>query len=325
MRKIKWGILAPGAICVRFTKGLEAIPEAVRYAVGSRDLGRARAFADEYGYEKAYGSYRELAADPDVDIIYVATPHPQHEDAVITCLENGKAVLCEKPFAVNAAQAARMIDCARRADLFLMEAMWTRYLPSVRKACELIGGGAIGQVRHIFADLGFRAPINPEGRLFAPQSAGGSLLDVGVYTLSFCSMIYGKQPERIQSHLAIGQTGVDEAATVLLNYSGGNSAQLYSAIRVSTANEAVIYGEEGSIRMPLFWCGNTVILNGSDGTREIKLPFESTGYQFEAIEAMSCLERGLKESPIMPLSETLAIVGTLDRIRFDNHLRYPFE
>ena len=325
MKDYKWGILAPGNIANKFAQGLGAIPNAVLYAVGSRDLGRAQGFADKYGFKKAYGSYDDLANDPDVDIIYVATPHPQHEEAVITCLSSGKAVICEKPFAANAAQASRMIECARKNKVFLMEAMWTRFLPTICKVRELIAGGAIGKARHINADFGFRAGADPNSRLFAPGSAGGSLLDVGVYNISFCSMIFGKQPENVQSYLNIGSTGVDEVASVLLSYDGGESALLLSAIRLNTPQEAVIYGEEGSIKLAPYWCGDTIRLSNKDGAQEIKLPFENGGFQFEAIEAMSCLDKGLLESPIMPLDETLAIMKTLDKIRYDNNLRYPFE
>ena len=325
MRKIKWGILAPGSIANRFAAGLAAARDAVPYAVGSRDIGRARAFADKYGFEKAYGSYKELAADPDVDIIYVATPHPQHMEAVITCLEAKKAVLCEKPFAPSAFQASRMIECARKNGVFCMEGMWTRFIPAVVKARELIADGAIGKVRHVNADFGFRASVNPEGRLFAPASAGGSLLDVGVYNVSFSSMIFGKQPDRIQSHLQIGSTGVDEIASVLFNYSGGQSAALLSAIRLNTPQDATIFGEDGSIYLPSYWHGDTLLLNNKNGKQEFKIPFESTGFQFEAEEAMSCLEGGKLESAVMPLDETLAVIKTLDKIRYDNHLVYPFE
>ena len=325
MSKFKWGILAPGNIAKRFAQGLASAPNAVAYAVGSRDIGRARAFAEEFGFDKAYGSYAELAADPDVEIIYVATPHPQHEEAAILCMNGKKAVVCEKPFAPNARQAARMIECARANGVFLMEAMWTRFLPTICKTRELIAEGAIGKVLHINVDFGFRANVDIKSRLFNPAAAGGSLLDVGVYNASFCSMIYKKPPDWYQSHLIIGATGVDESANIIFNYNGGQSAALYSAIRTSTAQDAAIYGEEGYIKLPSYWHGDTVLLHNKNGAQEFKLPFESTGFQYEASEAMACLEAGLKESPIMPLDETLEVLKMLDKIRFDNHLRYPFE
>ncbi|MCL2059339.1 MAG: Gfo/Idh/MocA family oxidoreductase [Oscillospiraceae bacterium] len=326
MKKYKWGILGPGNIARRFTGGLSLLPDtAVKYAVGSRDIGRARAFADEHGYEKAYGSYAELVADPDVDIIYVATPHPQHAEAAILCLEAKKAVLCEKPFAATAPQAARMVASARENGVFLMEAMWTRFLPTIVKVRELIADGAIGRPLHVYADFAFRSAVNPKGRLFNPDAAGGSLLDVGVYNISFCNMIFGKQPDRVLSHLAIGETGVDESASVIFNYSGGESATLFSAVRVSTAHDAAIYGEDGYIKLPAYWHGDTILLNNKDGAQEIKAPFVPTGFQYEATEVMSCLDKGLLESPTIPLDETLTIMGLLDKIRFDNNLRYPFE
>ena len=325
MKKFKWGILAPGYIANRFAQGLAVIPDAIPWAVGSRDLGRAQAFAEKYGFHKAYGSYEELAADSEVDAIYVATPHPFHEQAVLLCLNHGKPVICEKPFAANLVQAQKMVNLAREKGLFLMEAMWTRFLPAVKKAMALIEEGAIGTVRHLSADFGFRTDVRPEGRLFDPAMAGGSLLDVGVYNLAFCSLVFGSQPDRLQSHLVLGETGVDEVATALLNYRGGRSAFVMSAIRVNTAQEAVIYGESGSIRMKEYWHAQELQLHNQDGQQTFHLPFEASGFQFQAMEVMDCVRKGLLESPRMPLDETLALARTMDRIRFDNQLRYPFE
>ena len=325
MRKYKWGILGPGNIARSFAKGLAVASNAIAYAVGSRDLSRAQAFAKEYGYEKAYGSYAELAADPDVEIIYVATPHPQHEEAAILCLNAKKAVVCEKPFAPNTRQASRMIDCARANGVFLMEGMWTRFFPTICKTRELIDIGAIGKVLHVNVDFGFRANVDPKGRLFDPNAAGGSLLDVGVYNASFCSMIYKRPPDKVQSSLSIGATGVDESSNIIFDYGCGQSAALFSAIRVPTAQDAAIYGEDGYIKLPAYWHGDTVILNNKSGAHEYKLPPEPTGFQYEAAEVMSCLDAGLAESLIMPLDETLEIIKVLDEIRRVNHLRYPFE
>ena len=325
MKQFNWGILAPGRIANSFAQGLAVLPGAACWAVGSRDLGRAQDFADRHGFQKAYGSYEDLAADPEVDAIYVATPHPWHEQAVLTCLKQGKAVICEKPFAANLEQAQRMVDMARERRIFLMEGMWTRFLPATRKAMELIGGGAIGKVRHVVADFGFRSEVDPESRLFAGDMAGGALLDVGVYNLSFCSMVYGRQPDRVQSHLTLGATGVDEAASALLNYKGGQSAFAYAAIRVTTRHEAVIYGEEGHIRLPEYWRARKLLFSNKDGEQVLDLPFEASGFQFEAREVMDCLANGLAESPLMPLQESLDVMRTMDDIRFANNLRYPFE
>ena len=325
MKNYNWGILAPGRIANNFAAGLATLPNAVKYAVGSREIGRAKAFADKHGFMKAYGSYAELAADPDVDAVYVATPHPWHEEAAVLCMNAGKAVICEKPFAATAKQAESMIACARGNGVFLMEAMWTRFLPTICKTRELIDGGAIGKVRRINAEFAFRAERDPKSRLFAPDYAGGSLLDVGVYNLSFARMIFKQPPEYILSKLYIGSSGVDETADVTLIYGGGRSASLYSAIRVSTAQDASIYGEDGYIKLPSYWHSDTVILKNADGEREIKLPFEASGFQYEAAEVMRCLDAGLLESPVMPLGESLEILETADKIRRDNGLRYPFE
>ena len=325
MKSYNWGVLAPGNIANNFAKGLKHAPGGVFNAVGSRDLGRAQKFAAEYGFAKAYGSYEELAADKDLDIVYVSSQHPQHMEHAMLCMKNKKSVLCEKPLAVNAAQAKKMTDCAKENGVFFMEAMWTRFLPSVVKVRELIGGGAIGAVKHISADFSFRSQIDPEGRLFRPDAAGGSLLDVGVYNVSFCSMLYKKQPDRIQSHMNIGETDVDELASALFSYGGGETAFVMSAIRLSTNQEAIIYGEDGYIQIPSYWHGDTVILSNSDGKKELKFPFEASGFQFEIIEAMRCLGAGLKESPVMPHAESLAVMETLDKIRAAHGLKYPFE
>ena len=323
MGKCRWGILAPGTIANKFADGLVTIPDVVLQAVGSRDINRAEAFAKKYGFAKAYGSYRELAEDPMVDVIYVATPHPYHEEAAVLCLNNKKAVICEKPFAVNARQAERMIQCARKNNVFLMEAMWTRFLPTICKARELMANGAIGNVRLVCADFGFRTNVNPEGRLFTPALAGGSLLDVGVYNLSFCSMIFGKQPDHVQSRMLIGSTGVDEECSLLLSYKEGQSALLFSAIRLATPHEAKIIGENGRIELPMYWHGKSLTLHSNDKSQTFELPYAASGYQFEALEVMRCLDEGLKESPVMPLHESLAIIKTADLIRKENKLRYP--
>jgi predicted dehydrogenase len=216
-----------------------------------------------------------------------------------------------------------MIQCARKNNALLMEAMWTRFLPAICKTKELIANGAIGNVRLICADFGFRTNVNPEGRLFAPALGGGSLLDVGIYNLSLCSMIFGKQPDQIQSHMVKGSTGVDEETSLLLSYKGGESAQLFSAIRLSTAHEARIIGENGRIEIPNYWRAKNLKLYNNDGMEELDLPYEASGYQFEALEVMRCLNEGLKESPFMPLDESLAIMKISDLIRKENKLRYP--
>ena len=325
MGNYRWGIIAPGKIANKFVEGLAVIPGAVLYAAGSRDTGRAKEFAEKYGFQKAYGSYEELANDPMIDIVYIAARNPQHAEAAILCMRKGKAVICEKPIAVNAAQTNRMIQCAKENNVFLMEAMWTRFLPAVCRARELIKDGVIGNVRLVCADFGFRTDLNPESRLMSPAHAGGSLLDVGVYNLSFACMIFGTEPDRVQSGMKIGSTGVDEETSVLLSYKDGKSAMLFSAIRLATAQEAKIIGENGRIELPDYWHGKTLRLFSSGGMREFDLPFDASGYQFEAMEVMRCLDEGFKESPVMPLNESLSVMKTADLIRNQHNLRYSFD
>lgn len=323
---IRWGILGPGNIAKQFATGLGALPDADLVAVGSRSQGRADAFGDQFDVPRRHASYEDLVADPDVDVIYVATPHTCHRDNSILCLEAGKHVLCEKPFAVNAAQAADVISVARERSLFLMEAMWTRFVPAVTKARQWVAEGAIGDVNLITADFGFRAGINPEGRLFNPALGGGALLDVGIYPLSLASMILGPRPARLETMTNLGETGVDELSTVLLGYEGGAMAVLYTAIRTSTAVEARILGTEGRIHLPSqFFKAATVVLEASGRVERLDLPLEGNGYNYQAQAVMACLRAQQTESDVMPLDETLALVELMDRIRARWGLKYPGE
>lgn len=321
---IRWGILGTGRIASAFAEGLKSIPDAELFAVGSRSNESARGFGERFEIDRRYGSYRSLAADPDVDIIYVATPHTVHHAATLLSLDAGKPVICEKPFAVNARQAREMIDKAREHNLFLMEAMWTRCLPLMVRVRELIADGVIGEPRMIDADFGFRSQPDPHHRLFAPNLAGGGLLDVGTYGVSFASMIFGA-PERVSGLATIGETGVDEQSVVVLGYSGGQLATVMSAIRTTTPQEATVMGTEGVIRIHPFWWKPTQLTISRVGQEDetVEVPFEGNGYNYEALEAMRCLREGLIESPLVPLDETLANMATLDEIRAQWGLRYP--
>lgn len=323
---IRWGILGTGSIAEKFATGLASTPGAMIAAVGSRTQARAEEFAARFDIPRRYATYEALVADPAVDVIYVATPHTRHRDNTILCLEAGKAVLCEKPFALNAGQAAQMIATARAKGLFLMEAMWSRYYPAMVRARELLAAGAIGEPRILQADLGFRATVKPASRLFNPTLGGGALLDIGVYPVSLASMVFGT-PSAIASHAHFGETGVDEQNAMTFRYSGGQLAVLSSAIRTQTPHEATIMGTEGMLRIGPDWHKpNRVSLTKPGQAEEImSLPFEGNGYNYEASEVMNCLRAGKLESAIMPLDETLAIVQTLDTLRAQWGLRYPGE
>jgi dihydrodiol dehydrogenase / D-xylose 1-dehydrogenase (NADP) len=325
-KKIRWGILAAGGIAHKFVTGLGRLEDAEAYAIGSRSLEKAVGFARQYGMEKAYGSYEELAGDPDVDVIYVATPHPYHMDAAMTCLRSGKAVLLEKPFTLNAKDARKVIDYARDKGLFLMEAMWTRFLPAVAKVREWLSDGLIGEVRFLKADFGFRGSWEPEGRLLNPALGGGALLDVGIYPVSFASMVFGTQPGEIHSMAHIGRTGVDEQYALIFGYDEGRLASLNGAVRTQLNNTAVIYGTEGMIEVPEFWQAKTAFLR-IDGKPPIQFSpeLDGNGYNYEAAEVTRLLRSGEKESAVMPLDETLEIMKTMDRIRSQWNLVYPAE
>ena len=324
---IKWGIIGPGNISRKFATGLKSTHSAKLHAVASRSQDKADAFGDEFDAQKRYDSYETLASDPDVDAVYIGTPHTFHKAHTLLCLNHGKHVLCEKPFAVNASQAKDMIALAREKNLFLMDAIWTRYFPVMVKLRELIADGAIGDVMLVQVDFGFRmGSIMPEHRLFNPDLGGGALLDVGIYPVQLASMIYGKQPTEIVSQATLGTTGVDELSVSVFKYSDYEMATITTAIRMNTPHEARIMGSKGMVSIPDWWHPTemTVNIQGED-PQTYSYALEGNGYNYEAEEVGRCIREGLTESPVMPLDETLAIMETMDRIRELWGLRYPIE
>jgi predicted dehydrogenase len=325
-RRIGWGILGTGAIAHKFALGLAALDYADLVAVGSRSAGGAREFAEEFSVPHRHADYESLAEDEDVDVVYVATPNPFHREHCLLCLRGCKAVLCEKPFALNAAQAEEVIGEARQRELFLMEAMWTRFLPVMGVVRGWIADGAVGEVRMVTADFGFRAEFAPEGRLFDLHLGGGSLLDVGVYTLSLASMVLGPNPTSVESAAHLGESGVDEQAAFILKYAGGQLAVLSSAIRTQTPHQARIIGTEGIVEIdPDFHSTKSATLRAGGRTEGVELPLEGNGFNYEAAEVGRCLREDALESQIMPLDETLGIVRIMDRIRGAWGLTYPSE
>jgi predicted dehydrogenase len=322
---IRWGILGPGSIARKFATGLQSVTDAKLVAVGSRSLDSANSFADQFGAERRYGSYAELVADPEVDAIYVATPHSFHREHTELCLRAGKAVLCEKPFAINRTQSEAMIQVAREQGVFLMEAMWTRFLPLIVRVRELIAEGAIGELRMLWSDFGFRTSVNPSSRLFDPALGGGGLLDVGIYPVSMAHLLLGK-PNRIASMADLGSTGIDEQAGMILGFPGEKMAILATAVRTTTPMETTIMGSEGSIRIHTpSWCPTQFTLTSKGKAELFDVPFEGNGYNYEAIEVGRCLRAGLKESPGMTHADTLEIMGILDDIRTQWGMKYPME
>ncbi len=325
LKKIRWGIFGTGRIAGKFAEGLAVLPDAELVAVGSRTQASADDFAKRFDVPRRHASYAALADDDTVDALYVATPHSLHAENTLMGLDVGKAVLCEKPFAINAKQAEKMIKRARNKKLLLMEAMWTRFLPPMVRLREMLAVETIGKVRTLFADFGFRRETT-EGRLFDLTLGGGALLDVGIYPVSLASMLFGK-PSQITGLADLGEKGVDGQSGVLLGHPGGKLAVLHSAVRVNTPQAACICGTLGRINLHTgWWRGAAMTLQLDAGGEEfLEFPFTGNGYQFEAIEFMECLRAGRTESAVMPLDETLTIMRTLDTLRAQWGLMYPME
>lgn len=323
---IKWGVLGTGAIANAFARGLRHVPDAVLLAVGSRTQETADTFADAYDIPRRYPAYRHLAEDPDVDVIYISTPHNLHCENTLLCLRAGKHVLCEKPFAINARQAEFMVQCAQDQSLFLMEAMWTRFIPAVREIRDLLREKYIGELQMFMGHFGFRTAFDADSRLFSPALGGGALLDVGVYPVSFSSMVLG-EPEGITGFAHLGITGVDEQAAILLKHPGDRLSVITCAIRTNLPEDARIIGTDGTIVLPeRCWRPDTFIVARQGQKEEIhSLPVEGNGYNYQAEEVHRCLRKGKTESTIMPLDETCSIMHTLDDIRLQWGLKYPGE
>lgn len=326
MDTIRWGILGPGAIARAFATGLREARGARLHAVASREPSRAAAFAAEFGAHRAHGSYAELAADPEVDAVYVATPHAFHCEHALLALGAGKPVLCEKPLAANAEQAARMIAAAREGGLALMEGLWTRFLPAVERLRGLVASGAVGEVRSVEAEFGFRAPFDSASRLFAPAAAGGALLDIGIYPLNLAWLLCGP-PLEIRDTVEIGASGVDEEATLVLRHDGGRESRLAFSFRTELSNEAHVVGTEGRLTLRSPWWGGTrlVLIDRAGREEEIVCPARGGGLAHEAEAFMDQVRAGGLESEVMSLDESLAILQVMDGLRERWGVRYPFE
>ncbi|MDE2890629.1 MAG: Gfo/Idh/MocA family oxidoreductase [Gemmatimonadota bacterium] len=324
---IRWGILSTGAIARSFVKGLEAVPDAEPVAVGSRTQQAADAFGDEFGISRRHPSYESLANDPDVDVIYVATPHSLHRDNSILCLRAGKPVLCEKPFAINRPEAADIVAVAWDEGLFLMEAMWTRFLPIMYQVRQWLRDGAIGDVRMVSADFGFGSrPGTTKSRLYDPALGGGALMDVGIYSLSFASMVYRRKPSRVMSMGHIGELEVDEQAGMMLGYDAGAMAMLFTSIQCGTSHWAHIMGTKGIIRIhPPYWRGTTATLVRDGKETLVEREYDGNGYNCQAEAVGRYLREGKLESEEIPLDETVEIMGTMDTIREQIGLKFPME
>jgi predicted dehydrogenase len=320
---VRWGILSTGRIARAFATALKDTPGAVLAGVASRGIDSARAFAQEFGAGAAYGSYQELADAPDVDLIYIGTPHPMHLENALLALGGGKGVLCEKAFTVNRREAEQVVALAREKKLFLMEAMWSRFMPALAEVRRIIASGEIGTVHQVVADFGFKSEAGPEHRLFNPALGGGALLDLGIYPLSISAALLGPV-ESVRAQAEMGATGVDVQTGFTLKHRGGGLSVCSCSFDVMGPNELTVAGERGYIRMNTkFHRAQSISVTLADGSsRTIATPFLGNGYVHEAIEAQRCFLAGLIESPGMTHGETLELMGVMDEIRRQIGLAY---
>ena len=331
----RWGIAGTGTIANRFAAALGRLPDAELVAVASRRQETADEFGERFGVPRRgrHGSYEQLAADDQVDLVYVAPPHTHHHRHTLLFLTAGKGVLCEKPFALDADQAAEMAQTARARGLFLMEAMWSRFLPAYVRLRELVAAGAVGELLSVEGDFGFQVPVSPTHRLFDPALGGGALLDLGVYPVSLASMLLG-EPARVAAFGRLGETGVDEHVAVMTGYDSGAVAVAKASLRADLACTGRILGTEGSIELPRFMHRpDELLLHRDGGTERLPLPAardpdggEETagdGLHHQVRHVHGRLRAGHLESDVMPLAESVSVMRTLDAARAQIGLHYP--
>jgi predicted dehydrogenase len=312
--EIRWGVIGPGRIAEKLVLDFEFVEGARAVAVASRSGARAEDFARRHGLERAHDSYAGILADPDVDVLYVATPHAQHHAIALGALRAGKALLVEKSFTATLAGAQEVVDLARETGIFVMEAMWTRFQPAIVRLRELVADGAIGEVRSVQADLGVQRAYEPSDRLFDLALGGGALLDLGVYVVSFAQMLMGA-PDTVAATGSLFGSGADAEAVLLLGWADGRSATLTTSLRSGLPGQARVFGTAGWIDvLPRFHHPDTIVLHRNGGEPEtIAAPHVGGGYAHELVEVTRCLRAGARESRVMPLSDTLAVQAVLER------------
>ena len=361
MKQFTWGIIGPGKIANKFAIALTLVEGARLGAVASRDIARAKSFAEAHNVPTVYDSYDQLAADPNIDAVYIATPHGYHAEHATLCLRHGKAVLCEKPMALSARQVGEMVDTARANNAFLMEAMWTRFLPLTEEITRQIADGQIGDLRYIRADFGFPAPFNPDGRLYDLRLGGGSLLDIGIYPLFLCLYLLG-EPRQITAAGHLSPTGADDTCHAILQFAEGRSAVITSILTCQTGLTAEIAGTHAAIHIPSPWYRNdhfsihknkrdqapqspnssqpAAINQSPAATQPTGVPQSSqsspdplliqlepmiNGFEYQIRETMNCVSAHLIESPKMSFDFSLLMARTMDTIRTQLGVNYPTE
>jgi predicted dehydrogenase len=315
MKTIKWGILGLGKIAHYFVEDLLNVDQAELYAVASRSQSKADAFSNVFNAKKAYGNYEDLYKDEDVDIIYIATPHAFHFENTMAAINAGKAVLCEKPMALSHDQVKQMVNLARQKKVFLMEAIWTNFMPHLEKTVDITAQKAFGVLKHISAEFCFKASYNPEGRLFNPDLGGGSLLDIGIYPVYLCLKLLGV-PDKISATQVKADTGVDLETAIEFTYKNGSSAKLLSSFGKTKPSAALLKYEYAEVKLHSRFHETDQMQITSNGKTELfDFKHQHRGYNFEIANVQECLNNGLKESPKLPLDFSLDLIKLLDDIK----------
>lgn len=322
---VHFAVLAAGGIAAKMSKAVSELSEVKRYAVASRSLEKAETFAKEWGYEKAYGSYEEMLADPEVEFVYVASPHSHHYEHAKMCIEAGKHVLVEKSFTVNAKQAEELISLAKEKKVLLVEAMWTRFMPARQIIDDLLAEGTIGKIMSITANLGY--DIKNKERLIKPELAGGALLDVGVYPIQFALMTVHSPLVKISSDAVLSPEGVDYCNSITLTFENGVMAVLHSSMLGLTDKEGVIYGENGSLRVHNINNCEGISVYDKQGrlVKEVAVPPQINGYEYEVLACVKAIRNGELECREMSHKDTLQGMKILDTIRAQWGMKYPCE
>ncbi|MEH0157424.1 Gfo/Idh/MocA family oxidoreductase [Limibacter armeniacum] len=313
-QKIKWGIIGPGKIASAFANDFKYAGYCALHAIASRDDEKAKTFAEEFGAAKAYGSYEALYADPEVEAVYIATPHNFHFECAKAALEAGKAVLCEKPITINPSELHSLIETAKANDTYLMEGMWTYFLPAIQKAQQWVAEGRIGEVRHIKADFGFKVPFDPHSRLFNPNLAGGTILDIGIYNIAMATLFFHSKPTSMQVMAQKAPTGVDSDVNMLFEYPNGRKADLHTSFNYMLPNFAHIIGENGFISIPNFWQADACTLHLEGGIEKFEAKRQGFGFSYQ-IEAVSKdLLEGKKMSDTVPHSVSMLFQEVMEEV-----------
>lgn len=328
-KPFRWGIIGCGLIAPRFFQALKNTGEGRVVAAASKSRHRAKRFREKTGVERIYDSYESMLGNEQLDAVYIATSHNFHADNAKLCLEHGLPVLVEKPFSQNTRQAEGAVALAREKNLFLMEAMWTRFNPATVKLCAMLAEGVIGEIRHLRAAFCVRMnPLSPKtmpwNRMYSPRLAGGALLDLGVYPIAFTRMVFGQAPSKISSSVDMTRIGVDKTSRYIFDYPGGARAELAASFVQQRPREAVITGTEGSIQIPAFPGFDRFTIE-RDGQPPETIECAAPGFEYEIRETHRCLRESLTESPGMPLAETLETMQAMDAIRAQWGMKYPGE